>query len=375
MPGVGGFQLVVGAMLGSAGGSPDAWGDRPALRPRNDVFAVDGIHYIRGVLSPAAATLAALGAALLALVALLIALRRRPVGSDPAALAGVHERLDRLLEGQQAIPRTLAEGAADVRERLARLSEATRRLETLGAAVADVQQLLQVPRLRGTLGELWLEELLRQVLPAGSWELQYGFRSGERVDAVIRLRERLVPVDAKFPLEACRRLFLLEGEDEARERRALQRTLRQRVDEIAEKYIRPEEGTYDFALMYVPAEAVYYEAVVRGTDDAEESVTAYAHRRRVVIVSPNTFYAYLASLAHGLRGLEVEARAREIVDGLSALELELDRTVETVALAGRHLQNAVKQQEEAERRLGVLGGRLAGLRAGSAGAGAPPETP
>lgn len=323
--------------------------------------------------TPAAATVLAVVAVLIALLAVLLARRPHP-DARAESTAGLHERLDRLLEGQQAIPRTLAEGAADVRERLARLSEATRRLETLGAAVADVQQLLQVPRLRGTLGELWLEELLRQVLPEGSWELQYGFRTGERVDAVIRLRERLVPVDAKFPLEACRRLLMLEGEDELRERRALRRTLRARIDEIAEKYIRPDEGTYDFALMYVPAEAVYYEAVVRGTDDEEESVTAYAHRRRVVIVSPNTFYAYLASLAHGLRGLEVETRAREIVDGLNALELELARTVDTVELTGRHLQNAVKQQEEAARRLATLGARLEGLRGAGARTGAPGAT-
>ena len=309
------------------------------------------------MLSSTALAVAAVAVLAVALVAVLGALR------------AVHERLDRLAETQQTLPRALAEGTAeqsrslaDVRERLAGLGEATRRLERLGEAVADVQQLLRVPHLRGGLGEVWLEELLRQVLPEGSWELQYGFRTGERVDAVIRLRDRLVPVDAKFPLEACRRLLRLEGEDEARERRALHRTLKTRIDEIADKYIRPDEGTCDFALMYVPAEAVYYEAVVREGAGDDGSVTAYAHRRRVVIVSPNTFYAYLAALGHGLRGLEVEARTREILDGLSALELEIERVGDALDLAGRHLQNAGRQQEEAGRRLRGLDERLGNLR-------------
>lgn len=319
------------------------------------------------MISPAVALVLGAVALLVALVALALVWRDRG-GRGGGELTALHQRLDRLVEAQQALPRALAEGTADqtrsladVRERLASLGEATRRLERLGEAVEEVQQLLRVPRLRGTLGEVWLEELLREVLPEGNWELQYGFPTGERVDAVIRLRDRLIPIDAKFPLEACRRLLTLDGEEAERERRALHRTLRDRVDEIADKYIRPEAGTYEFALMYVPAETVYYEAVLR--DPGEDGgVVTYAHRRRVIIVSPNTFYAYLAALVHGLRGLRVEERAREILDGLGGLALELERVREALDLTGRHLQNAVKQQEEAARRLAGLEGRLDVMR-------------
>src|SRR5437762_12214750 len=131
----------------------------------------------------------------------------------------------------------------------------------MGTAVSEVQQLLQVPRLRGTIGEVWLEELLRQILP-GHYEMQYQFRSGERVDAVLRLGERLVPVDAKFPLEACQRILATSGPEQERERRAFARSPKDRIGEIADKDIRPDEGTYELELRCIPAESVHYAAEV-----------------------------------------------------------------------------------------------------------------
>jgi len=314
--------------------------------------------------------------ALLAVVValLVVLLLRRPAESAVSQLlqqqlVEVRGRLDALATAQQDLPRALADGRAaqaqadgeqlrtlaDLRDRLAQVVEATRRVEAVGGTVAEVQQLLKVPKLRGTLGETWLEELLRQVLPAPLYTMQYPFRSGERVDAVIRIGERLVPVDAKFPLEACQRMLQAEGEAAARERREFRRSLRGRVDEIAAKYIRPDEGTYEFALMYIPAENVYYEAVVRGEDLADDaSVVGYALERKVIPVSPNTFYAYLAAIVHGLRGLEVEARAREILEGLGALALEFGRFQRAYELVGTHLGNALRQYDEAAR----LGGRI-----------------
>jgi DNA recombination protein RmuC len=294
------------------------------------------------------------------LVALIWLVGRGSGARDSATqrqLGEVRARLDQLVLAQSELPTAVAEGAAeqarslaDVRERLGRLSEATVRLEALGRSVADVQELLKVPRLRGTLGEVWLEELLRQVFPTRLYEMQYAFRTGERVDAVLRVGTRLVPIDSKFPLEACQRMLAAEGETAARERRRFRRSLKERIDEIAEKYIRPEEGTLDFALMYIPAEAVYYEAVVR--DEAledQESIVGYALRRHVIPVSPHTFYAYVSAVLHGLRGLDVEERAREIETALGALRHQFDRFQRAFALVGRHLDNALKQYQESER--------------------------
>lgn len=240
----------------------------------------------------------------------------------------------------------------DVRERLGALREATQRLETMGAAVTEVQQLLQVPKLRGTIGEVWLEELLRQILPASHYQMQHVFRSGERVDAALRIGDRLVPVDAKFPLEACQRLLATDGEVEG-ERRAFARSLKERIDEIADKYIRPDEGTYDFALMYIPAENVYYEAVLRAEDPGDaKSVLGHALRRRVIPVSPHTFYAYLLVILHGLKGLRVEQHAREIQAQLGGLRQQFDAFWTAFQTVGAHLANAQKRFDESERQAG-----------------------
>jgi DNA recombination protein RmuC len=239
---------------------------------------------------------------------------------------------------------------SDVRERLGALAEVTRRLEAMGASVTEVQQLLQVPKLRGTLGEIWLEELLRQILPASHFEMQHAFRSGERVDAVLKLGDRLVAVDAKFPLEACQRMLAARGADAERERRAFARSLRDRIDEIADKYIRPDEGTYEFALMYIPAENVYYEAVLRAEDPEDaKSVLGHAMRRRVIPVSPHTFYAYLLVILHGLKGMQVERHAREIAERLGGLRQHLDTFWAAFQTIGAHLSNAQKKFDESER--------------------------
>ena len=268
------------------------------------------------------------------------------------------------------VPRALAAGGAeqsrvlaDVRERLGALGEATRRLEAMGAAVSEVQQLLQIPRLRGTVGEVWLEEMLRQVVPRAH-TMQHAFRSGERVDAVVRIGERLVPIDAKFPLEACRRMLGADGSALERERRAFRRSLRERIDEIADKYIRPDEGTYEFALMYIPAENVYYEAILRDDEAAEPGSLGYALERRVIPVSPHTLYAYLAAIAHGLRGLAVEARARELLGELGGLRQQFDTLWETFRKVGVHLENARKQLEESERQAARVRDRFDRIDAG-----------
>jgi DNA recombination protein RmuC len=322
-----------------------------------------------------------------AVVLAALVLRQRGVAGGRAGvereIAELRLRLDALVTAQAELPRVLAEGSArqarslaEVRERLGALSEATRRLEAVGAAVTDLQRLLEVPRLRGALGEFLLEELLRQVLPASTYQMQYAFRSGERVDAVIRLGDRLVPVDAKFPLDACRRILGLDGDAAEREARAFRRSLRTRIDEVADKYIRPAEGTTDFVLMYVPAEAVYYEAVMR--DDGggtTEGLLPYAQRRKVMLVSPNTLYAYLAALAQGLRGLEVEARTREILDDLAALHQEFSRFFSAFDLVGKHLHNAGRQFDEAARASYRIQDRFEGIaRLGPAAASGAPRT-
>lgn len=268
------------------------------------------------------------------LAAALLVWGRRPVteAALQAQLIELRQRLDHLMGTQ------------------AELAAATRQLGSVGTAVGELRRVLEVPQLRGAVGEVWLAELLRQVLPGSLYALQHGFRSGERVDAVVSVGDRLVPVDAKFPLEAWRRVLQLDGDAAVRERRAFRRVLAQHVDDVAAKYIRPDEGTTDFALMYVPAEGVYYDAVLQEeSPSGAEPLLAYARSRRVLIVSPNTFYAYLSALAYGLRGRAIEARTLELVDALAALRQDVVRYADGLDTLGRHLAHATKQFAEVER--------------------------
>lgn len=232
---------------------------------------------------------------------------------------------------------------------LGELSKATEQMMRIGENISSLEDLLKPPKLRGGMGETLLSHLLAQILPQNH-ELQYGFKNGQRVDAVIRLGDRLVPVDAKFPLEAFRRLAQAHDETEAqRERRAFLKAVRLHIEDIAKKYILPDEGTYDFALMYIPAESVYYETIIK--DDQGEGIFPYAMDKHVVPVSPNSIYAYLQVIIHGLRGLRIEQRAQEIMGLLTRLEGDQRRFRQEFDVLGTHIENARKKYEDADRRL------------------------
>lgn len=253
----------------------------------------------------------------------------------------------------------------ELKSQLGQVAEMAERMGQLGREIQELQDILRAPKLRGQLGETQLEAFLAQVLPKKFWQAQYRFRDGQVVDAVIRLSGHLVPVDAKFPLEAFQRLFKAEDEQGQRQaRREFARTVRARVDEIADKYIRQDEKTFDFALMFVPSEAVYYEILTRGEGEGEESLLAYATSRKVVPVSPNSFYAYLMTVALGLKGMQVEAQAQEILRELSRLQGDFDQLAEVLRLLGQHLVHAMNKFQEADKLANRFGDRLQRAAAG-----------
>jgi DNA recombination protein RmuC len=287
--------------------------------------------------------------------------RREMAGQLGQVGSGVEQRLQHVSDVVRAV-----EG------KLGQLGEATQRVFEVGRDIAGLEQILKSPKTRGGLGETLLENLLAQMLPREHWGLQHGFRTGDKVDAVIRIGGRLVSVDAKFPLENFRRV--LEEPDEERRRpfrKAFGRDVKNRVDEIAKKYVLPEEGTFDFALMYVPAENVYYEIVAGDAPGEEESLAAYALSRRVIPVSPNTLYAYLRVIVLGLRGLQIERRAHEIHAHLAGLRGDLERFREAFDVVGRHLTNARNKFDEASAGLGRLEAKLEGIES----SGSPPALP
>ncbi len=249
-----------------------------------------------------------------------------------------------------------------VQGKLGELGQATQRVFDVGKDIAGLEQILRSPKVRGGLGEILLENLLAQMLPQEHYVLQHAFSTGDRVDAAVKIGDRLVPVDAKFPLENFRRMLEETDEDRRRKfRKAFLSDVKARADEIAKKYVLPDEGTYDFALMYIPAENVYYEIIVKDEATEEEPAAVYALGRRVIPVSPNSFYAYLRVIVLGLRGLQIERGAQEIQARLSRLRGDLEKFTESFEVLGRHLTNARNKYDEAAQGLNRVEAKLEGI--------------
>ncbi|MCL5025361.1 MAG: DNA recombination protein RmuC [Chloroflexi bacterium] len=299
---------------------------------------------------------------------------RSQMGQSLEAVTGRMLELERALHGQVLeVQRNVNDGLekataqlGTVQQSLVRTNELVKQVEEAGKEMAALQDILRPPKLRGQLGELLLGQVLRQVLPDGCFQEQYEFpRSRVRVDAVIMLSGGMVPVDSKFPMESCQRLFQAGTDDERRRcRAAFLRDVRSHVDAIASKYILTDEGTFDFALMYIPAENLYYEIIAGGAGD--DGIYSYALGRKVVPVSPNSFYAYLQAVALGLKGLRIERNAQQIMAQLGQLGGELGKFQVDFETLGRHLANAHTKYEDADKRLARFGDRLQSL----AGAGA-----
>lgn len=206
----------------------------------------------------------------------------------------------------------------------------------LSQAARTIEGILGGAKSRGSLGEITLERLLEDSLPPGLYATQYRFSSGEAADAVIFLRDKkLMAIDSKFPLDAYRRIAT-EG-DEAR--RAFIAAVKGHADAIGKKYIVPEEGTLDLALMFVPSETVYYELLM-SADGKGVPLDAYCRERQVIAVSPNTLYAHLCVIAMGLRGMQTEENVRRLLGSLSGLEKQLEKFAEKFDVLGTHLKNA-----------------------------------
>src|SRR5687767_597784 len=237
---------------------------------------------------------------------------------------------------------------SDLGKQLAVLGEQSARVGDLAKDIGSLHDLLRAPKLRGGFGELLMQRVLEDALPAGSFQLQYTYRSGARVDAVVHFAGRLVPIDAKFPMEAFNALAAAADEgDRKAKRRAFLQTVKRHVDSVA-KYVSPDDGTIDFALMYIPAEQVFYEAIIT-QDDAD--LREYCSQKRVIPTSPNTLLAYLQLVSFGMKGLAMQERTRELHASIRHAALELEKFSGMHEQLGRHLENAVKKYTESVRGL------------------------
>jgi DNA recombination protein RmuC len=241
----------------------------------------------------------------------------------------------------------------EVQNKLSQLEEANKRIFELGKDISGLQDILRAPKLRGTMGEIWLAELIGQMIPKENYRLQHRFSSGEICDAVILLRDGLMlSIDAKFSLENFSKLIKAPETEWDVYKKQFASDVKKRVDEIAKKYILPHEGTLEFAFMYVPAENVYYHAFIQEEDNLH--LLQYAFERKVIPVSPSSFYAYLQLIFFGLRGLEIEKSAKEIHQQLVGLKGEFGKFRDVYARMGNHLKNVQNSYEESDKKLGTI---------------------
>ena len=220
-------------------------------------------------------------------------------------------------------------------------------MSEIGRSMKDLQEFLQSPKLRGNIGEQVLNELLGQSLPKNSFNLQYEFKSGVKVDAAIKTSGGIIPIDSKFPMENFRKM--MKDKIYAKD---FERDVRKHIDDIAKKYILTDEGTIDYALMYIPSESVYYE--IANNQDLFE----YASKMRVLPVSPTTFYAYMKAILMSFEGQKIEQKAKEILSALRAVKKDYEKVEGELSILQKHLNSAYNKMGDVFNSFGRLGNKI-----------------
>jgi len=248
----------------------------------------------------------------------------------------INERLDKAA----AFMKTIGDEVGQMRE--------------LGKSMKDLQDFLQSPKLRGNVGEQILRDLLDQVLPAANFTTQYKFKEGQVVDAIIKTDNGLIPIDSKFPMENAKKLFQVETEEEKTAiRREFAKDVRKHVNDISKKYILPSEGTVDFAIMYIPSEAVYYEAVANIPE-----LIDFGQEKKVFMVAPNSFYYFLQTVMLGLKGKKIGEKAKHIMEMLGTIQQESQKFGEQLGVLNRHVTNAKNSMDNVSGEYGKLSGKI-----------------
>lgn len=237
---------------------------------------------------------------------------------------------------------------------ISQVSKSVGEMTELGRGMKDLQEFLRSPKMRGQIGEAVLKDLLGQTLPKQNFHLQYAFKGGETVDAALKLEQGIIPIDAKFPMENFRKMAKAKDEKEKKQyKKAFVTDIKKHIDAIANKYIRPQEGTIDFALMYIPSEPVYYEILTESPE-----LDDYAYKKRVRPVSPNTLYAYLRAIIMSLEGSKIEKQASQILAALREITGETERFGSSLSVLTKHIKNAAKSSEDVNTRFSRLSSKI-----------------
>jgi DNA recombination protein RmuC len=256
--------------------------------------------------------------------------------------------------------KTLQENSKQLNDRLDKAASVIRdvghevgQMSEIGRSMKELQDFLKSPKLRGNIGEQVLKDLISQMFPKNSFHIQYQFKSGERVDAAIQTDAGILPIDSKFPMENFQKMTKAESEiDKKIFEKEFEKDVKKHILSISKKYILPEEGTMDFALMYVPSESVYYE-VVNALDIME-----FAKQSRVYVVSPTTLYAHLQTILLSFEGKKIESRSRELFKMLRALQVDFHKVEDNMAVLGKHINNTSSQFNNVNMGINQIGQKI-----------------
>ncbi|KKQ38126.1 MAG: hypothetical protein US55_C0014G0005 [Candidatus Levybacteria bacterium GW2011_GWC2_37_7] len=241
--------------------------------------------------------------------------------------------------------KTLQENSKQLNQRLDTAATVIRdvgkevgQMSEIGRSMKELQDFLKSPKLRGNIGEQVLKDLISQMFPKNSFHIQYQFKAGERVDAAIQTDAGILPIDSKFPMENFQKMVKAESKlDKNLFEKEFCKDVKRHISDIAKKYILPEEGTMDFALMYVPSESVYYELVQM------LEIMDFAKQSRVYLVSPTTLYAHLQTILLAFEGKKIESRSRDLFKMLRALQVDFHKVEENMVVLGKHINNTSSQ--------------------------------
>ncbi|MEO6509201.1 MAG: DNA recombination protein RmuC [Patescibacteria group bacterium] len=223
----------------------------------------------------------------------------------------------------------------------------------IGRSMQELQEILQSPKLRGNMGEHILKELLIQYFPESSYAFQHTFKNGEKVDAIIKTTQGMIPIDAKFPFENFRKMMECESKDErVKVQKEFEKDVKKHILDISQKYILVSEGTVDYALMYIPSEAIYYEIINTG------SLCDYAADKRILAVSPMSFYAYMKSILMSFEGQKIQSQAKEILLTLKSIKKDYEKTDEAISVLQKHIGNSYNQLSNVTKLFSGLGQKL-----------------
>ncbi len=267
-------------------------------------------------------------------------------------------------KSSESTTRTLQENTKQLNERLDKAAAVIRdvgvevgQMSEIGRSMKELQDFLKSPKLRGNIGEHVLKDLITQIFPKNSFHLQYTFLSGEKVDAAIQTDGGILPIDSKFPMENFQKLSKAKTEIEVdMHRKEFARDIKKHIDTISKKYILPDEGTMDFALMYVPSESVFYELV--NMDDLMD----YARTKRIYVVSPSTLYAHLQTILLSFEGKKIESESREVFRLLRSLQIDYEKVNDSLDTLGKHIGNASNQYMNVNKGFSNLGQKLSSAK-------------